>query len=251
MVNLLDELKKKSSAKQKDFLAKLVPTVKKELILGVKNPDIRNIAKDAFAKDEKACLAYIKKLPHKYLEEYILHTSILERIKSYDVVVKETERVLPYLDNWATCDTYSPKIVKKYLKDFYKHIEKWIKSKKTYTIRFGIEMFMSFYIDDTLYDGQEKDVIKLTNEISKIRFKSKNKYKKESQTECPDKYYVDMMIAWFFATLLAKKYDIAMPYIKNKKLESFTHNMTIRKACESYRITDKQKLLLKKYKLDY
>lgn len=247
MKNILTSLLvKKQNNKQRDFLSKLVPTVDKKLILGVKNPEIREIAKNEFDKNQDECIKYIKKLPHKYLEEYILHTSILERIKDYDLVIKEIDRVLPYIDNWATCDTYSPKIFKKNPKDAIKHIKKWIKAKKTYTIRFGIQALMSFYLDDEMYPEQSKDLKELTDTISKIRFKSKYKYKKESQKECPDKYYVDMMIAWYFATLLAKNYKLALPYIKNKKLESWTHNMTVRKACESYRIDNKTKILLKR-----
>lgn len=245
MDKLFNELNKLKDKHQQDFLSKLVPTVKKENILGVKNPKIRELAKRMYKEDEKECIKYLKKLPHKYLEEYILHTSILEQIKDYDVVINEIDKVLPYIDNWATCDTYSPKIFKKNPKDALKHIKKWIKDKKTYTIRFGIQAFMSFYLDDNLYDGQEKDLKEVTLLISKIRFKSRYKYNKESQKECPDKYYVDMMIAWYFATLLAKKFDLAFSYIKDKKMEIWTHNMTIRKACDSYRVSNDNKKKLK------
>lgn len=247
MEKLFNELYKLKDKHQKDFLSKLVPTIKKDNILGVKNPKIRELAKKMYKEYEEECLKYINKLPHKYLEEYILHTSILEQIKDYDVVIKEIDRVLPYIDNWATCDIYSPKIFKKNLKDALKHIKKWIKDKKTYTIRFGIQAFMSFYLDSNLYDGQEKDLKEVSDLISKIRFKSKYKYTKESQKECPDKYYVDMMIAWYFATLLAKNYALAFSYIKGKKLETWTHNMTIRKACESFRVSNDNKKKLKEY----
>lgn len=249
MNKLFLELEKYKNKKQQDFLSKLVPTIDKKYILGVKNPDARAVAKKMYKEDEKACLSYIKILPHKYLEEYILHTSILEQIKDYDFVVKETDKLLPYIDNWATCDTYSPKIVKKHLDDFYKYLLKWVKSNKTYTIRFAIQNFMSFYFDEKCkMDGdQEKYIEEFTDIVTKIRFKSKYKYKKESQIECPDKYYVDMMIAWFFQVLLVKRYDIAIKYLKAKKLEPWTNNMAIRKAKESYRISDKLKKDLDKY----
>lgn len=239
---MLKQLKKLASSKQKDFLSKLVPTIDKKYILGVKNPDIRKLAKEMYNNNLNACIKYINKLPHNFLEEYILHTSILECIKDYDFVVKNIEKTLPYIDNWATCDTFSPKIVKKNLNDYYKHIKKWCNSKKTYTIRMGIQHYMSFYFDK--FDNH-KDMYDI---VSNIRFKSKYKYKKESALECPDKYYVDMMIAWFFATALAKDYQNAIKYIKNNKLESWTHNMTIKKAKESYRVSDKNKIELEKYK---
>lgn len=251
---LIEMLYKYKHDKQQEFLKKLVPTIDISKIMGVKNPDIKKVAKEAYAKDPQMCMKYLKILPHKYLEEYILHTSILEQIKDYDIVVKEIEKVLPCIDNWATCDTYSPKIVKKHLKDFYKHILKWMKSKNTYTVRFAIQAFMSFYLDEKNYE-KEKDfdyeeiLTKTTDIISKIKFKSKYKYTKEDKNTCPDKYYVDMMIAWYFATLLAKNYDIAFPYIKNKKLESWTHNKSIQKAIESYRVSDKHKEELRKLKL--
>lgn len=239
--NLIKELKKLSNNKQKEFLSKLVPTIDKKNILGVKNPEIRLLAKEMFKKDEKSCIKYIHILPHKYLEEYILHTAMLECIKDYDVVVKETEKILPYIDNWATCDTYSPKIVRKHLDDYYKHIKKWCKSKKPYTIRMGIEHYMSFYLDDIHNHKEMYDI------VSKLRFKSKYKYKKENAKECPDKYYVDMMIAWFFATALAKDYENAVKYMKGNKLEVWTHNMTIKKARESFRVSEKNKIELNKY----
>lgn len=239
---MLKEFKKLSNIKQRDFLSKLVPTIDKKNILGIKNPKIRAFAKEKFKVDEKECIKYIHSLPHKYLEEYILHTSILECLKDYDMVVKETERVLPYIDNWATCDTYSPKIVKKNLNNYYKYIKKWCKSKKPYVIRMGIEHYMSFYLDDKHNHKEMYDI------ISKLRFKSKYKYKKETAIECPDKYYVDMMIAWFFATALAKDYKNALLYIKENKLEPWTHNMVIRKANESFRIKDNQKKELLRYK---
>lgn len=247
--NITNELKKYADNKQKDFLSKLVPTIDKNLILGVKNPECRKLAKKLWDEDEANCLDYINKLPHKYLEEYILHGAILELNKNYEYVIKKTDILIKYFDNWATCDTYSPKIMKKHLKEFLPYINKWISDKRTYVIRFGIQMFMSFYLDDKLLDKNginKKCVEDMTSKISKIRFKSKYKYKKETQIECPDKYYVDMMIAWYFATLLAKNYNLAYKYIKSKKLESWTHNMTIRKACESYRVSDKHKTELKK-----
>lgn len=249
MSKLFNELAKYKNVKQQEFLAKLVPTIDKKKILGVKNPQARALAKMMYKEDEKECLKYIKTLPHKYLEEYILHTSILEQIKDYDFVVKETDRLLPYIDNWATCDTYSPKIVKKHMDDFYKYLLKWVKSKRTYTVRFAIQNFMSFYFDKDvkINMNQEKCIEEFTAIVTKIRFKSKYKYKKESQVECPDKYYVDMMIAWFFQVLLVKKYELGLKYIKSRALEPWTHNMAIRKAKESFRVTDKQKKELEKY----
>lgn len=241
-MDMISKFKKLSNTKQRDFISKLVPTIDKKNILGIKNPQAREFAKEWFNNDEKGCLAYINKLPHKYLEEYILHTSILERIKDYDVVVENLEKLLPYIDNWATCDTFSPKIVKKHLDNYYKHIKKWCSSKKTYTIRMGIQHYMAFYLDESRNHKEMYDI------ISKLRFKSKYKYKKENAIECPDKYYVDMMIAWFFATALAKDYKNALSYIKGNKLEPWTHNMVIRKANESFRIKDNQKKELLRYK---
>lgn len=207
------------------FQAKLTPSVDPKLFIGVRVPDVRKLAKEL--KDNKNVESFLKELPHKYYDENMLHGLLISEIKDFDEVIKKTNAFLPYVDNWAVCDIMSPKVFKKHKKELINNIKKWVKSKKTYTIRFGIEMLMSHYLDEDF----DEDYL---NIVAKIRSKE---------------YYVNMMIAWFFATALAKKWDSTIPYIENNKLDKWTHNKTIQKAIESYRITDKQKKYLKSLKI--
>ena len=211
--------------KYRDFNSSLIPTVDKETVIGVRTPQLRKLAKE-LSKDPDIGV-FLKTLPHKYYEENNLHGLIIEGMKDYDKCIAEMELFLPYIHNWATCDIISPKVFKKHLPELLDEIKVWIGSDHTYTIRFGIKMLMSFYLDD--------------------RFKP----------ECPemvagvksDEYYVNMMIAWYFATALAKQYDAVIPFIEEKHLDKWTHNKAIQKAVESYRITSEQKAYLKTLKV--
>lgn len=210
--------------KYRDFHSKLMPTVSKELIIGVRTPDLRLFAKE-ISKTPYA-QEFIANLPHKYYEENNLHAFLIESIKDYDLCIKEINRFLPFVDNWATCDMMRPKIFKKHLPELFESIKIWLKSDDTYTVRFAIEMLMCFYLDD-FFSPEYPEM------ISKI---------------CSDEYYIKMMQAWYFATALAKQYDAVIPYLEQNKLDADTHNKTIRKAIESFRITDYQKKYLRTLK---
>ncbi|MCQ2792109.1 MAG: DNA alkylation repair protein [Bacilli bacterium] len=219
-------LRKHADKTYASFQAKLTPTIDAELFIGVRVPEARQIAK-VYIKDPEY-LIFIKKLPHHYYDENMLHGLLISEMKDYDECIKEVNRFLPYVDNWAVCDIMSPKIFRKHKDKLINEIKKWIKSKKTYTIRFGIEMLMSHYFDDDF----------------------KTEYLKLACSNKSDEYYVKMMVAWFFATALAKQYELTLPYLKKRILPTWTHNKTIQKACESYRITNEQKAYLRtlKYK---
>lgn len=211
--------------KYRDFHAKLMPTIDKEKVIGVRTPALRSYAKQ-FGKTEEA-KEFIKVLPHKYYEENNLHGMLLEQIKDYDELIIELEKFLPYIDNWATCDLLSLRIVKTNLEDFLEKINKYIKSDQPYTIRFGISMLMKHYLDDNFK-------IEYANKVAAVQ---------------SEEYYVNMMRAWYFATALAKQYDSIIPFIEEKKLDVWTHNKAIQKSIESYRITPEQKEYLRTLKI--
>lgn len=211
--------------KYRDFHAKLMPTIDKEKVIGVRTPALRSYAKQ-FGKTEEA-KEFMKVLPHKYYEENNLHGMLLEQIKDYDELIIELEKFLPYIDNWAACDLLSLRIVKKNLEDFLEKINKYIKSDQPYTIRFGISMLMKHYLDDNFK-------IEYANKVAAVQ---------------SEEYYVNMMRAWYFATALAKQYDSIIPFIEEKKLDVWTHNKAIQKSIESYRITPEQKEYLRTLKI--
>ena len=211
--------------KYRDFHARLMPTVDPELVIGVRTPALRKFAKE-FSKMPESEL-FLDQLPHKYYEENNLHGFLIAGIKDYDRCIREVDRFLPYVDNWATCDLMSPKIFKKHLPELLEQIKVWIASENTYVIRFGIGMLMSFYLDEAFDERYLKMVASVHSE----------------------EYYVNMMIAWYFATALAKQYEYVLPYIEEKRLEKWTHNKTIQKAVVSYRITEDQKKYLRTLKI--
>lgn len=220
-----DELFDNQDLRYRDFSSKLAPTIEKKYFIGVRVPQLRKIAK--VYKSNVKIYDYLDSLPHKYVEENTLHGLLIGELKDYDEVVEQLDKFLPYVDNWATCDIMSPKIFKKNKALLKKDINRWMHSKEPYTIRFGIEMAMSHYLDED-FDKS------LAAKISKIR---------------SDEYYVNMMKAWYFATALSKQWDEIIPFVENKKLDVWSHNKTIQKARESYRISDKQKSYLKSLKI--
>lgn len=211
--------------KYKEFHSKLMPTVDSELVIGVRTPDLRRFAKD-FSKNGMA-EDFLATLPHKYYEENNLHAFIVADIRDFNTAVEKLNDFLPYVDNWATCDMMRPVAFKKHHRELLCEIEKWIESDRPYTVRFGIEMLMVHFLDDD-FD------IAFLHKVAQIK---------------SEEYYVKMMVAWYFATALAYRYDEALPFIESKKLDSWIHNKTIQKAVESYRITDEQKKYLKTLKI--
>lgn len=209
----------------RDFHAKLLPTIEKEKIIGVRTPVLRKFAK-LYGKTEDA-KEFLKVLPHQYYEENNLHGLLIEQIKDYDQCLAELERFLPYIDNWATCDLLSVKIVKKHLDTFIKEVNRWVESDLSYTIRFGIGMLMRYYLEDEFRMEYPEKVAAVQSE----------------------EYYVNMMRAWYFATALAKQYDQILPFLEEGRLDVWTHNKSIQKAIESYRITPEQKTYLKTLKI--
>lgn len=209
--------------KFKEFTSRLIPNISKDYIIGVKVPQIRQISKEIYNDKTK----FINELPHKYLEENILHSSLISLNKDLDDTLDNLEDFLPYVDNWIVCDTISPKVFKKDLGKVYKYIKKWIKSKDTYTVRFGIVSLLQFYLD-----GEFKNEYNIL--ISKIK---------------SDEYYINMAIAWYYSFALIKQYDTTIKLFESKTLDKWIHNKSIQKAIESYRIDDDRKKYLKSLKI--
>ena len=233
---LLKRLQAEQDLKYRDFHASLLPNIDKKTIIGVRVPTMRKIAKEFAAAD---VAKFLDKLPHKYFEENQVHLFVVERIKDADECLYRIEQFLPYIDNWAVCDGKSPKALLKDEKRFVSCIEKWLKSREPYTVRFGVNMLMTFFLDARF----DKKFLKWVAAIDESLFND------DGRAECPtDRYYVQMVIAWYFATALAKQWDATFPYIKGRKLSPWIHAKSIQKACESYRITDAQKAILRRLK---
>ncbi len=211
--------------KFRDFTSKLIPGVDKELIIGVRVPEIRRLAKALSADERKK---FISELPHKYHEENLLHGAILQLIKN-DIgeVISETEKFLPYIDNWAVCDMSQSKLLGKYPDMVFGKACEWAKSEKTYTVRFAIDVLLQFFLDENF----KSEVFSLAESI------------------VSEEYYINMALAWFWSFALIKRYDEALPIIESKRLPAFVHNKAIQKARESYRISDERKEYLKTLKI--
>ncbi|MBQ0000710.1 MAG: DNA alkylation repair protein [Clostridiales bacterium] len=223
-MDIIERLREFQDEKNAAFQAKLTPGVDKELFLGVRVPDARKLAKE-FYKDP-ASEAFLKQLPHTYFDENMVHGLLISEMKDFEKCAEAMDRFLPYVDNWAVCDIISPKVFKKHRPELLIKIREWIASPEVYTCRFGMEMLMSHFLDEDF----SPELLELpANVIS-------------------EEYYVNMMIAWFFATALAKQWDAAIPYIEEKRMGRWVHNKTIQKARESYRITPEQKEYLKSLK---
>ena len=224
-MNIQEELFKLQDKEYAAFQAKLTPGVPEESFIGVRVPDVRKLAK-AIVK-EGGYETFLSELPHKYYDENMLHGLILSELKDYDLCVKLVDEFLPFVDNWAVCDIMSPKVFKKNKPALLEKIKVWSASSETYTCRFGMEMLMSHFLDEDF----------------------KKAYLKIPAAVKSEEYYVNMMIAWFFATALAKQWDDTIPYLEKKKFSPWVQNKTIQKAIESYRITDEQKAYLRTLKI--
>ena len=220
-----NELFKMQDIEYRDFNSKLIPTAKKEDMIGIRTPELRKYAKKLIKSEEMG--EFLHSLPHKYFDENQLHAFIISEIKDFKICMDELINFLPYLDNWATCDQLSPKIFKKYRNDLLPHIYEWLKSDKTYTVRFGIGMLMEHFLDEDF----------------------KTEYPEMVAAVRSEEYYINMMTAWYFATALAKQYESILPFIEGNKLDTWTHNKSIQKAIESNRISAEQKNYLKGLKI--
>ena len=220
-MDITQKLMEMRDEKYRDFTSKLIPNISKETIIGVRLPQIRSLSKKLIKIGEY--LSFINTLPHTYLEEYHLHSFIISTLNDIDACIDEIEKLLPYIDNWSVCDSLRPKCFAKNKEKALDFIKKCLWSDKTYTRRFAIEMLMVHFLDDD-FSEEYLDIV--------------------SEIEGED-YYLKMMVAWYFATALAKQYDATLPYIENHCIkDKWAHNKAIQKACESYRISDDKKALL-------
>ncbi len=207
--------------KYRDFHSGLIPNISPETVIGVRTPELRKLAKEVGADE-----AFLAELPHQYYDENQLHAFIISAIRDKSECLRQVEEFLPYVDNWATCDQLSLKCFKKSPEELLPHIGKWIDSEHTYTIRFGVGCLMEFFLDEKFSPEYPELVAALRS------------------TE----YYVNMMIAWYFATALAKQYEAILPYIEQRRLDEWVHRKTIQKAIESYRVSDEHKQYLRTLK---
>ena len=225
MKEIADLLFSKQDIKYRDFQAPLFPNIEKERMIGVRTPELKKLAKELYGSETAD--QFIETLPHYYFDENQLHAFLISLIKDYQTCLREVERFLPYVDNWGTCDQLSPKAFSKHKDELIVDIKRWIKSKHVYTVRFAVGMLLGLYLDDSF----KEEYLELVGQIKS------------------EEYYINMMIAWFFATALAKQWDATIKYIENKSLSPWVHNKTIQKSVESYRITPKQKEYLKSLKI--
>lgn len=207
-----------------DFHSRLMPTVERERVIGVRTPMLRKYAKE-FGKTKEA-ICFLEDLPHFYYEENNVHGFLIEQIKDYEECINALETFLPCVDNWATCDMMSPKILQKNKPHLEKKAKEWLKSPHPYMVRYGIGVFMKYFLEEDFKPEHLEWILALHRE----------------------EYYIKMMVAWYFATALAKQYAATIPYIEGHVLEEWIHKKTIQKAVESYRITKEQKEYLRRFR---
>lgn len=209
-----------------EFNAKLIPNISKTKVIGIRIPLLREYAKKMAKDAPEEVRDYLQSLPHQYLEEDHLHAFLIEEIKDIKLCIEEIENFLPFIDNWQTCDVFSPKILKKYPKEVYEKIQEWLNLNHLYIKRYAIGLLLSNYLDEHFQEEMLEKVAKI-------------------QTE---EYYLQMMIAWYFATALAKQYEASIPYLEEQKLDTWIHNKTIQKSIESRRISGETKEYLRTLK---
>ena len=206
----------------RDFQIGLIPTVSRETMLGVRTPQLRALAKELKKREDIG--EFLDSLPHTYFEENQLHAFVLSGEKDFARCMEGTEKFLPYIDNWATCDQMSPKAFKKHREETLAHVDRWLTSAHTYTVRFAVGVLMENYLDGETFRAE---------------------YLQRAERVRSEEYYVNMMVAWYFATALAKQYEAALPTFEERRLEPWTHNKAIQKAVESRRLTEDKKAYLK------
>lgn len=207
------------------FQSKLMPTIPPETVIGVRTPLLRKLAKELAGTPQAE--HFLQSLPHRYYEENNLHAFLIEKIRDYDTALAETERFLPYINNWATCDCFCPKVFAKHKEELLISIRRWLDSGKLYTVRYAIGMLMRYYLDENFQPDYLAWVAGVHSE----------------------EYYLNMMRAWYFATALAKQPDAALPWLTDRRLDVWTHNKTIQKAAESYRISPEMKQQLRELRI--
>lgn len=226
---IVDEIREELFALQdtayRDFQSGLIPGLESGSMIGVRTPELRKLAKRMAKREEIS--AFLEVLPHRYFDENQLHAFVISENKDFGRCMEEVNRFLPFVDNWATCDQMSPKVFRKHREEMLPYIKEWLASDRTYVLRFGIGMLMEHFLDED-FDPAYPEM------VSKIR---------------SEEYYVNMMIAWYFATALAKQYETVLPFIEKRRLAPFTHNKAIQKSVESSRITAKQKAYLRELKV--
>lgn len=224
LTKLQKQLFELQDLKYRDFHSKLMPETDKETVIGIRTPVLRKFAKE-FAGTSEAEV-FLRQLPHRYYEENNLHMMLITGIKDYEKCMEEIQRFLPCIDNWATCDYPAPKCFARHKDQVLEEAKRWISSGETYVIRYGIGMLMRLFLDEDF----SSEYLEMVAAV-------------QSQ-----EYYVNMMIAWYFATALAKQWDATVPYIEQHKLSDWVHRKTVQKAVESYRITPEQKEYLKGFR---
>lgn len=218
---VFQRLSELSDPTYRDFHAGLIPNISPETILGVRVPALRKLARELRGSAEAQ--EFMAALPHEYYDENCLHGLLINDIKDFGATVSALDAFLPYVDNWAVCDLISPRSFKSRPPELPAHVRRWLESSHSYTVRFGIGVLMSFYLDESFEPAQLEAVAE----------------------RCCEEYYVNMMVAWYFATALAKQPEAALPYIENRRLSRWTHNKAIQKSIESRRIPDETKAYLK------
>ena len=220
-----EELFRIRDIEYRDFQVRLIPSVEPDQVIGVRTPALRKYARQLAIRADAQI--FLRDLPHRYFDENQLHAFMISGIRDYGKCLEEVNIFLPCVDNWATCDQLSPAVFKKHRQELIREIRNWIDSDRTYTVRFGLGMLMSHFLDDD-FDPAFLDL------AAEVR---------------SEEYYINMMIAWYFATALAKQYDAALPYIEDRRLEPWTHNRTIQKAVESFRVSPEQKDYLRSLRI--
>lgn len=221
---LRSELFRLKDEKYRDFQSRLIPTIDESTMIGVRTPELRRLAKQMAKRADSR--DFLRQLPHVYFDENQLHAFMISEIKDYERCREEVRRFLPFVDNWATCDQMSPKVFKKHRRELLLEIREWIASDRTYTVRFAVGMLMEHFLSED-FDREYPEM------VAGLR---------------SEEYYVNMMIAWYFATALAKQYEAVLPFMEERKLDVWTHNKAIQKSVESSRITPEQKEYLKSLK---
>ena len=220
-----DELFRMRDETYRVFQARLIPTMNPEAMIGVRTPALRSLARQIYRAGDYA--AFLNDLPHRYFDENQLHAFLLSEMRDFGECIDGVCRFLPFVDNWATCDQLSPKVFKRHRPELLAYVRQWLNSGETYAVRFATGMLMAHYLDEDF----DREYLRMVSQVP---------------TEA---YYVSMMVAWYFATALAKQYDAALPYIQECRLDPWTHNKAIQKSLESYRISDDRKAYLRGLKV--